>query len=342
MVRIKDIAEKAKVSSSTVSRILNFDESLSVSQDTRNHVLEVAQELGYKKHTRKKMKQKQKVRRIGIVQWYSVSEEIEDPYYFMIRLSIERYCYEENISFVKYFKENIEEVGTTALDGLICVGKFSLNQARTFRQCTPNLVFVDSNPDANQYFSVVTDFRKATDEALNYLYQQGHRHIGYIGGKEYLGPERDAYVDCRETSFRDFMTQQETCVFGEENIHIGAFTTADGYRLMKESLTRKNRPTAYLIASDSMAIGALRALHEAKDISLNTVSIISYNDIATAEFTNPPLTTMRVDTDYMGYLAVYMFDQLYQGMLEKSFKIELPTRLIERESVKYLENKDIV
>ncbi len=337
MVRIKDIAQAAQVSTSTVSRILNFDDTLSVSIDTRNQVLKLAQDMGYQKKVRKSSVLKVPRRTIGIIQWYSMSEELEDPYYFAIRLSVEKACYDHNIQFVKYFKENIEEVGMTSLDGLICVGKFSLAQAAFFKTVTGNLVFVDGNPDGKHYFSVVTDFRKATEDAMEYLYQLGHRKIGYIGGKEYLGPEQTEYIDRRESTYHEFMMNHPDCLYKDSKLLVGHYTTTDGYELMKKSLERHDDYTAYLIASDSMAIGSVRAIYEYNPALLSTLSLLSYNDIPTAKFTNPPLTTMRVDTDGMGILAVQLFDQIYHGKFTKPFKLVLQADLIIRQSTRLID-----
>lgn len=86
MATIKDIAQKASVSAATVSRILNQDDTLSVTDETKQRVLKVAQELNYTKHLKNTV---EKSISIGIFQWYSVFQELEDPYYQAIRVGIE-------------------------------------------------------------------------------------------------------------------------------------------------------------------------------------------------------------------------------------------------------------
>ena len=76
MATIKDIAQKASVSAATVSRILNQDDTLSVTDETKQRVLKVAQELNYTKHLKNTV---EKSISIGIFQWYSVFQELEDP-----------------------------------------------------------------------------------------------------------------------------------------------------------------------------------------------------------------------------------------------------------------------
>ncbi len=84
MATIKDVAELANVSSATVSRILNNDKTLSVPEETRQAVFNAAKELNYIK----KRKAPKNEFTIGIVQWYSLQQEIDDPYYLQIRQGI--------------------------------------------------------------------------------------------------------------------------------------------------------------------------------------------------------------------------------------------------------------
>lgn len=87
MVTIKDIADKAKVSPATVSRVLNHDDSLNVKETTRKRIFEIAEELEYSRRITKKVTKKLK---IGTFYSYSPEEELEDPYYLCIRLAIEK------------------------------------------------------------------------------------------------------------------------------------------------------------------------------------------------------------------------------------------------------------
>ena len=80
MVTIKDIAHQAQVSPATVSRVLKGDSRLAVSQETRERIQNLAQELGYTKHLKKQLPQEKKGT-IGIVQWYTENEELADLYY---------------------------------------------------------------------------------------------------------------------------------------------------------------------------------------------------------------------------------------------------------------------
>lgn len=89
MATLKDIAKLANISQATVSRVLNNDQSLSVGEATRHRILTAADQLGYSKH--QKITNAPKIKqRIAIYQWYSQQEELNDLYYYSIRIGIEK------------------------------------------------------------------------------------------------------------------------------------------------------------------------------------------------------------------------------------------------------------
>lgn len=136
MATIKQIAESAGVSIATVSRVLNYDKTLSITSKKRKMILEVAEELEYEtprnrknnnKKENKKTKKKEEPLRIGILHFLSLEAELDDPYYISIRLGMEKACLDKNIQVVKIYKNNksFSEKGLNNLDGLVVVGKFS-------------------------------------------------------------------------------------------------------------------------------------------------------------------------------------------------------------------------
>ncbi|EOD00904.1 LacI family DNA-binding transcriptional regulator [Caldisalinibacter kiritimatiensis] len=333
MATIKDIAEKAGVSPATVSRVLNYDKSLSVSDETRKKVFEIAEELDYKTvRERKKEREVGKRIKVGLINWYSEKEELGDPYYLSIRLGAEKECYNKNVDIVKIFKQD-DRYGINQfddLDGIIAIGKFSEDDIDTFLSYSKNIVFVDSSPNEKKFDSVVIDFKKAVLEVLKYLIKLGHNQIGYIGGREYVGNNKRLVEDEREETYISFM--KEKGLFNPNNIYIGRFTAEDGYKLMKEALQKEEVPTAFFIANDTMATGAIRALYEANLKVPDDISIIGFNDNATSKFLVPPLSTVKVYTEFMGATAVNLLLERINDNREISKKVIIPSELIIRES----------
>jgi LacI family transcriptional regulator len=334
MATIKDIAQEAGVSPATVSRVLNYDMTLSVSDDKRQLILEIAEAMDYVTPRQRQEKKFTPKMRIALIHWYTLHQELDDPYYMSIRLGIEKQCYDQDIDIVKvYDPQHYDFTKIEPVSGLIAIGKFSDADINKFTELSPHIVFVDSSPRESEFDSIVIDFEKAVIEIMAHLIDKGHQHIGYIGGREYVGVEKTPLGERREMVFRDYLLKHN--LLDSEQIYIGSFVASSGYELMKRAIEQsKKLPTAFLIASDSMAIGALRALHE-KNIDVpGDVSIVGFNDIPTSKYTVPPLTSMRVHKEFMGETAVDLLLERVTRNRKIAKKVVVPTELIIRESAK--------
>lgn len=322
MSTIHEVAEKAGVSIATVSRVLNFDETLNVPEETKKRIFEMAEELNYTSSRRKK---KQKALNIGIAHWYTKEQELKDPYYLSIRIATERRCDELDIH---YSLLSIRDKDYKKLDGIIAIGKFGEERIRQLEVYEAPIIFIDSSPDDEKYDAVLTDYKNGVQKALNYFLKTGHQEIGYIGGEECIGNE--FIQDEREITFRDFMMDRQ--LYHKEWNLKGAFLPEEGYRLMKMYLQMPYYPSAYFIASDPMAIGAYKAINEVGLRIGRDISIIGFDDIYTSQFLTPSLTTVKVYTDFMGTTAVETLVERIKSRREISKKILIPTKLMIRES----------
>lgn len=338
MATIKDIASKAGVSIATVSRVLNLDETLNVSEETRKRVLEVAEEMNYV--TIKERKSKIKSYTVGIVYWYTELQELNDPYFLSIRMSVEKKCNEEGINFKSIDFHRVLKDGPgdyKDLDGVLAIGIFEEKEIKKMKDLSTNIVFVDSSPDEWNYDSVVVDFKNGVKDALEYLTSLGHKDIGYIGGVSipHNGNDKVKIVNYREKTYIEFM--KDLSNYHKEWIFKGKFLPEDGYKLMKEAIKLKKFPTAFYIASDPMAIGAYKALLEAGYNIPEDISIVGFDDICTAQFLTPSLTTTKVYTDFMGETAVDTLLERLKNGRTMSKKIVLPVKLITRDSCMEIE-----
>ncbi len=331
MATITEIAQKTNVSIATVSRVLNYDKSLSISEEKRKLILETADNLDYQPPKRKKQNLKKPLT-IGLIHWYTMQQELDDTYYLSIRLGIERTCYERQIELVKIFKTNndfdIDHI--KPLDGVIAVGKFSDEDVKLFDEKFPIVVFVDSSPEETKFDSVVIDFESSMVKAIDYVLSLGHKKIGYIGGREFIGKNMKALGERREIVFKEYLQQKN--LFDERNVHVGSFTIESGYTLMKQAIEQNHLPSAFIIASDGMAIGLMKAAYEAGIRIPSDLSIVGFNDITQSQYTIPPLTTIKVYKEFMGQTAVDLLIEKALGSRTISKKITIPTELVIRES----------
>lgn len=330
MATLKEIAKKTNTSITTVSRVLNYDKTLSVSEEIRKKIIETASELNYRTpRNRTKIKSNKKLR-IGIVHWYSISEEIDDPYYIQIRRGIEKLANKSSIETHLIYKKgdtfDFKESGK--IDGLICIGKFSRAQINQFKRVTTSLVFVDSSPNSDEFDSVVIDFTQAVKDLLHTLLMEGYQRIGYLGGVEYLS-KSVKLGERRELVFRDFLFERNK--LDTRFIHIGSFSTESGYKLMQDALSKSDHADAYFCANDSIALGAIRAIHE-KNLKIpEDIAIVGFNDNPNSEFTYPPLSTVRVHTEFMGEQALLSVVEKIDGRSIPIKKV-IPTSLVKRSS----------
>lgn len=327
MATIKEIANQAGVSIATVSRVLNFDETLNVAESTKKRVFKVAEELDYIPMRERKSKQARYS--IGIANWYSDAEELNDPYYLSIRLAIEQKCKEENLLYKNIDSYQEREVYKD-IDGIIAIGKFSKEEIKQLSYITKQIVFIDSDVSTRYYDSIVTDYKSGVEEGLEWLETLGHERIGYIGGIEYVGPQKEEVIDPREKAYREWMLSKK--LYNEKDVWIGAFTLQDGYRLMKESLAHKNHPSAYFVASDMMTIGAYKAVAEAGYKIAEDISIVSFNGNPTAQFLVPPLSTVKVHTELLGQMGVELLLERLKDGRSIGKKVCIANELVKRES----------
>ncbi|WP_121612413.1 LacI family DNA-binding transcriptional regulator [Mesobacillus foraminis] len=336
MVTIKDIADRTHVSASTVSRVLNNDETISVLDETRERILQAARELGYKTILERRILQKKKASKkemvsVGIVLCQNVEEELSDPYFLSIRQGVEAELSSHGIKTTMFrLRETDADQHVEGLDGLIVIGRLKESALKGARDLE-NVVYINHSPDDDLYDSVGIDFEKATEKVLKHFLDAGYKTIGYIGGREklHLKNESITYEDKRHTTFERVM--KEKGMYKEEWVYIDEFTMAHGYELMKKAILSGDLPEAFFVASDPMAIGALRALQEASLQVPEDVAVISFDDIEMARYASTPLSTIRVHTNEMGRIGVKLLLERLNGR-KLPLKVTVPTELVIRES----------
>lgn len=329
MVTLKDIANKAKVSSATVSRVLNLDENISVSDATRKNIFKIAKELGYSKHQKKTISDKKTT--IALIQWYSEQEELNDLYYYSIRIGIEKKAQELGFEIYRFFSGDYSNMPPN-ISGIIAVGKFSHQQIITLENFSQNIIFVDHDTLNLGHSCIVTDFDHSVENVINYFLSKKIYKIGMIAGEEKTTDQLESLIDKRFRSFK--LYAMENGIYNPNYIYIGEFSSLSGYQLMKQAIEEldDNLPPAFFIANDTLAIGALRALQEANISIPEQVKIISFNDTPLTQQVYPSLSSVAVNTEYMGMLSVEQMDILLNNPNRIPTLTKLNAKLNLRES----------
>lgn len=310
MATIKKVAEEAGFSITTVSRVLNNDPNLSVSEETRDKVFEVADKLNYRKKLVRPL-----IKNIVFLYWLTDIEELEDVYFKSMRLELEKLSKKFNIELTTYkINKGIEAIPEDT-EGFIAVGTFSDQELAHLRSITSNGVFIDTSPDPYYFDSVKPDLEQVTRRTVDFLIDKGHKKIGFVGGT-FHNPNTDVEeMDIRERTFRQYMADKGLLNDDYIFCHPG-FSVDNGYHLMKEAMEKlgDQLPTAFFTAADPIAVGCLQALNE-NGISIpNRVSVIGVNNISVAKYVSPPLTTFHIDQQEMCKSALQL---LVERVVEK-------------------------
>ncbi|MGF1702302.1 transcriptional regulator EbgR [Photobacterium makurazakiensis] len=324
MATLKEIAAEASVSLATVSRVLNDDPSLSVKEETKRRIFEIAEKLEYKSSHVRKASQKQKLHFMAIYN-YRQDTEVNDPYYLSIRHGIETQCERLGIQLTNSYEGKVSNK-VKQVDGVLLVGGMTDEQIETVKPVSSNIVYVDYT-DYNRSFDCVDiDLTKISKEVINFFTEQGVDRIGFIGGQDDINKP-----DIREQAFYEYGMLKG--VVNNKDIYRGDFTSSSGYKLATEML-KGDYPSALFIASDSIAIGVLRAIHE-KGLSIpDDIALISVNDIPTAKFTFPSLSTFRIHSELMGSQGVNLLQERSRDGRTIPIRVYVPSKLKLRDTTK--------
>lgn len=330
MATLKDIANLAKVSQATVSRVLNNDQSLSVGEATRHRILTAADQLGYSKHQKitntPKIKQK-----IAIYQWYSQQEELNDLYYYSIRIGIEKRAQEFGYDILRFFNNEPFIIDEDTV-GIIAIGKFSRKQIKNLEKKNKVLVFVDSDTLPQGHHCVTTDFDNSVLEVIDYFLAHNLTKIGMIAGEERTSDQNELLIDQRFRTFKNYA--HENGIYNIDYIYVGPFSAQSGYQLMTEAINilGDKLPQAFFVANDTLAVGAMKALQENHIAIPEQVSLISFNDTAITKQVFPALSSITVYTEEMGITAVDIMNKQLINPGNSVTMTRLGTKLTLRES----------
>lgn len=331
MATIREVAKKAGVSITTVSRILNNDESFEVTAFTKEKVLKAVKQLNYvKKRNKSKISQSN----ISIIKCFDEKIESDDPYFVSLKINLENNL-KKIFSKIKFFNLDdikkmikLNEISIFSFaDAIIFIGEIDKEKLKFFKEFNKNIICVDMYDTDNFIDYIKFDTRNSVEIVLNYILKLNHKKIGLLVGRNRVVKD---LIDFREKYFKEIMLKEG--LYKEEYLKIGDFSTESGYVMMKELLELKDRPTAIFCGNDSIAMGAYEAIRENKLKIPEDISIIGFNNLKLSKYYTPPLTTIKIDTKLMAQETVNSLVELLEGRRDYHKKVFLPIELIERES----------
>lgn len=335
MVTLQQIADEASVSIATVSRVLNEDPTLTVREETRNRVYETAIRLGYKSANFKPL-----MRDIAFLFWFTEQDELEDVYFKEMREEITTQAKKNNFNITMYTIEDGIKSVPKDINGFIGVGGFTEEELDYLHEITECGVFIDTTPDMLHYDSVRPDLYQTVDRAVDLFIESGHTNIGFIGGTFHDRNLKRSTMDVRERRFRNQLAQRG--LLKEKYIFVQpGFTFKTGIELMKQAITtlKDDLPSAFLIAADPIALGALQELNKHGIKVPSRVSLISINDINLSKFVSPPITTFYINIQSLVSNAMQMLIERVVDNRTYRKKLFIETELRVRQSAKIKDYK---
>jgi DNA-binding LacI/PurR family transcriptional regulator len=328
-VDIRDVAARARVSIATVSRALNRIPTVDPALAER--VWRAAGELNYFSNTQARALVSGKSRLLGLI-----VSEITNPFFPELIQEFEEVAvehgYEILIASTNYERKKMEQCTRRMLernvDG-IAVMTFGIEDFLFERFAAEKIpvVFIDAAPTREFSDALAVDYRAGIYEGVQHLAVLGHRKIGFISG-----PVRLRSAKARKTAFVDSL--RSTGIKPNKAwIVEGDHTLEGGRDAMEKVLAQADWPTAMMCSNDMTAIGVQHALFEARLKVPEDFSLIGFDDIHLAEYTIPPLTTIRMSCKDLALRAV----GILVSHLQPTSKIpeaprEIATRLIVRQT----------
>lgn len=313
MATIKEIAEIVGVSSAAVSRVLNYDEGISVSEETREAIFATAEKIGYKKKVIYP-----KIENVALLYFTDNEDELEDVFYRGVREEVIKQAKKMNIRLQIYDRRDGMSVIPRDLNAFIAVGWLTRKEINQLYKICPRGVFIGTSPDEKLFDAVRPNMDSFVTQMVDYFVEKGHKKIGFIGGSDRNIDTGKPSMDIREWSFRQSVAYYH-CLEEEYILISEKFTVDEGYRMVKELLKKSSLPTALCIASDTLAVGVLQALNE-KGIQVpEQMALFSINDVNIAKYLSPPLTTIHIDIPCICETALDLLRNrvLYGGKVTK-------------------------
>lgn len=336
---LKEIAKKSSTSVSTVSRVLNQPDYRCADPRLQQKIWECARELKYLPNTAaRQLKQGNTASKndsltidVFLTRFHSLEIDLffKELYDALREELLQNHCHLGQLYTLPDITERVQGLvpgvrRTASADGIILLGKCPPELIGFLKNQYHSLIGIDRNPTDFDYDEIICNGTTAASAAMEYLISLGHKKIAYIG---------DCSYEARYIGYYQSLISHKLPL-DHGNIYPTSQTRQEGAKMMELILQKEKLPTAIFCANDNTALGVLDVLKKSRRRKY-LPSVISIDNIREAEMTSPGLTTIDIPKREMAHHAVKMLlDRIAHGHKE-NLRIELPCRLIVRESCSY-------
>lgn len=330
MVSIKDVASKAKVSTATVSHVIN--ETRYVAEATKQKVYAAMKDLNYQPNRIARSLRSQKSSTIGLLVPL-VAEDTSNFFFMSVANGIEQVLKENGYNLIlsnsneqaETERDQIRVFNTQLIDGLVIapVNGREYDYKEEFSGNYP-VVFIDRHPSTGEGDRVLVNNRRGAYEAVTALIEKGHERIGFVTGS--LGITTS---DERLEGYKEALRERGLTI-EEGYMQEGPATFKEGYSLAGK--LHRAGVTALFIANNVMTMGAVSYLQEQNIAIPDDMAVIGYDDYDWMKVTSPPLSVVRQPAFELGKTAVEQLLKRIDGYKGEHQEIILDSELVQRGS----------
>ena len=333
---IKDVAKRANVSTSTVSRVIS--NSPRISDETKEKVKEIIKELNYHPNIIARNLAERKTRTLGLILPNEAEDLFKNPFFVQAMKGISIYAQKKGYNMMYSFgKDDKEElsyiknyIDTKLVDGLVLLTvKENDHVIEYLKSQNFPFVVIGRPENSEEILWVDNDNFQAMYNVVNTLIVRGHKSLAFIGAIPTMMMSRDRLDGFRRALIVHGIPINEALI--SEKLE---FSEECGYAATMEILSSE-RPSAIITTDDLLAFGAMKALKETKNID---VSLVGFNNTPLAEYHKPSLSSVDINACKLGYQAAkLLISKLNIENLVNTHYI-VDTYFVERESTKKIAN----
>jgi len=331
-ITMKDIAEELGVSSVTISKALNDKEG--VSDDLREKIKHVAEEMGYRYNTMAKGMKEGLSYNIGVVipeRFTPMSQSsLYLEFYQQISRSLEKYGYyailniltdedEECLNLPKIYYEK-------KVDGLIILGQIQKSYIELIQEITMPTVFLDFYAENAEMDSIITDNFYGAYEITNYLLQKGHKEIGFVGNLYSTSSIQDRFLGYYKSLLEHQIPLKNEYIINDRD-EKGKYI---------DLVLPEHPPTAFVCNCDQIAHILIENLKKKGFRVPEDYSVVGFDNDIYARITDPKLTTMAVNIEEMAQSAAQFVVEKVKNPEKKFGRVSIKGNIVYRHSVKDL------
>lgn len=329
-VTMKDIAEIAGVSKATVSMVMNKKDA-SISEETRNRILEIAKEMSYIPNSIARSLSTKKSGTIGII-----LPDITNPFFSEMARAIEDEAERLEYNLIICNTDNdiikeqkyIELLISKLIDGIIFMSGGKSNESITLLK-NNNVPFILVDRYIEGYkddYGVFCLNKKGVKDGIKYLYEKGNRKIVFVKGRENLEISKqrlEGYIE----AMKDYGIYEEKYIFeGDFNFEGGIIAT-------EKILSAFHHLDAIFYSNDMMALGGMKILLRNGYKIPRDISVVGFDNIHISEVIEPELTTIAQPIYKMGEKACSLLIDIINGQRPTEKQVYFETELIIRGTV---------